>query len=416
MTLQLIIVLILIGGWLFGRMTSRIGLPSVLGMIIWGVLIGLLWRDSIPMELWDLAPFLKSLALIVILLRAGLGIRLSTLRKVGAVTMKMAFMPALLEASALTLLFHYILGFDWRVSALVATLLSAVSPAAVVPAMLTLKEEGYGTDKDVPTMMLAGASLDNVIVITMFTLFLGLAKGEELSLIRTLLMVPWSLLLGILPGLALGFFLVWFFEQYYDKIRATEKVLLLLGLSVILVQVGDWIHTAALLGIMTIGFILLARAERVAMELSHKLSKLWVFSEIVLFVLIGMSVRLDVALNVGPLALILITGGLIARSIGVLLATAGSSLNRKEKLFSIIAYIPKATVQAALGAVPLQEGVAGGDVILAYAVVAIIFTAPLGLIGIRLGGPKLLHIDLKKENEWEDNETDPNPPEVNRRR
>ncbi len=404
MTLQLIIVLILVGGWLFGRLASRIGLPGVIGMTFWGVFIGTLWRDSIPAELWNLAPFLKSLALIVILLRAGLGIKLSSLKKVGAVAVRMAFLPAMLEASVLTLLFHFFLDFDWSIAALAATLLSAVSPAAVVPSMLTLKEDGYGKDKDVPTMMLAGASLDNVTVITMFTMFLSLAKGENLSLIRTVLMVPWSLLLGILPGVVLGLFLVWFFQRYYHKIRATEKVLLLLGISVILVQVGDWINTAALLGIMTIGFVLLAKAKRVASELSLKLGKLWVFSEIVLFVLIGMSVQMNVALKAGPTALLLITGGLIARSLGVLLATAGSGLNRKEKLFSVIAYLPKATVQAALGAVPLQAGIKGGELILAYAVVAIIFTAPLGLIGIRRGGPKLLHIDLENENEWEDNE------------
>jgi len=412
MTFQLIIVLILVGGWLFGRLASRIGLPGVLGMTIWGVLIGTLWQDSIPAELWDLAPFLKSLALIVILLRAGLGIKLSSLKKVGAAAVKMAFMPAFFEASALILLFHFVLGFDWGIAALAATLLSAVSPAAVVPSMLTLKEEGYGQDKDVPTMMLAGASLDNVVVITMFTMFLGFAKGEDLSLTRTLLMVPWSLVLGIIPGLAAGFFLVWFFNHFYERIRATEKVLLLLGLSVILVQVGDWMNTAALLGIMSLGFVLLAKAEKVAEELSLKLGKLWVFSEIILFVLIGMSVHLDVALKAGPLALLLITGGLIARSLGVLLATAGSSLNWKEKLFAVIAYLPKATVQAALGAVPLQAGIKGGELILAYAVVAIIFTAPLGLIGIRRGGPKLLHINLEKESEWEDAEMDSLPHSV----
>ncbi len=412
MTLQLIIFLILVGGWLFGRLSSRIGLPGVLGMTIWGVLIGTIWRETIPAELWNLAPFLKSLALIVILLRAGLGIKISTLKRVGNVVIKMAFLPALCEASVLTLLFHYLLKFEWTVSILAATLLSAVSTAVVVPGMLNLKDEGYGRDKDVPTMVLAGASLDNVFVIAMFALFLGLAKGEDINVLRTVLLVPWSLLLGILPGLALGFLLVWFFERYYEKIRATEKVLLLLGLSVFLVQIGDWTQAAALLGIMTIGFVLLARAERVARELSRKLSKLWVFSEIVLFVLIGMSVRIDVALKAGPMALLLITCGLIARSFGVLVATAGSSLNRKEKLFSIIAYLPKATVQAALGAVPLREGIPGGEVILAYAVVAIIFTAPIGLIGIRLGGPRLLNIGLKRENEWEDNEIDPEPDET----
>jgi len=405
MTLQLIIVLILVGGWLFGRLASRIGLPGVLGMTVWGVVVGTLFRDSIPESLWAIAPFLKSLALIVILLRAGLGIRLPTLRKVGGVAIRMAFLPALWEAGVLTLLFHRVLGFPWATAALAAVLLAAVSPAAVVPSMLTLKEQGYGRDKDVPTMILAGASLDNVLVITLFTMFLGLARGDEVDLLRTLLLVPRSLILGILPGLAVGFFLVWFFERYYERIRATEKTILLLGLSVILAQVGDWAQTAALLGIMTVGFVLLARADRVAEELSRKLTKLWVFSEIMLFVLVGLSVRLEVALQAGPRALLLIAAGLAARSVGVLLATAGSELNRKERIFSVIAYIPKATVQAALGSAALDQGIAGGELILAYAVVAIIVTAPLGLIGIRSGGPRLLRIGLDEEREWEDRET-----------
>ncbi len=401
MTLQLIIVLILVGGWLFGRLFARIGLPGVLGMTLWGLALGTLWHEVIPSELWELAPFLKTLALIVILLRAGLGIRLETLKKVGSVVIKMSFLPAFFEAAALTVLFRFILDFDWFIAVLAALLLSAVSPAVVVPSMLHLKEKGYGKEKDVPTMVLAGAGLDNVVVITLFTLFLGLAKGDRFGVLEAVLAVPRSLLLGVLPGLAVGFFLVWFFERYYEKIRATEKTILLLGVSVMLAQVGDWTQAAALLGIMTVGFILLAKADRVAKELSLKLGKVWVFSEIVLFVLIGMSVQLDAALKAGPLALLFIAAGLAARSIGVLTATAGSALDWKERLFSIVAYLPKATVQAALGAVPLQEGIEGGALILAYAVLAIIFTTPLGLLGIRYAGPKLLSIGLKSD-EWED--------------
>ena len=401
MTLQLMIVLILVGGWLFGRFFARIGLPGVLGMTLWGLALGTLWQEVIPSELWELAPFLKTLALIVILLRAGLGIRLETLKKVGSVVIKMSFLPAFFEAAALTVLFRFILDFDWFIAVLAALLLSAVSPAVVVPSMLHLKEKGYGKEKDVPTMVLAGAGLDNVVVITLFTLFLGLAKGDRFGVLEAVLAVPRSLLLGVLPGLAVGFFLVWFFERYYEKIRATEKTILLLGVSVMLAQVGDWTQAAALLGIMTVGFILLAKADRVAKELSLKLGKVWVFSEIVLFVLIGMSVQLDAALKAGPLALLFIAAGLVARSIGVLTATAGSALDWKERLFSIVAYLPKATVQAALGAVPLQEGIEGGALILAYAVLAIIFTTPLGLLGIRYSGPKLLSIGLKSD-EWED--------------
>ena len=239
-------------------------------------------------------------------------------------------------------------------------------------------------------MILAGASLDDIIVITLFTLFLGLAKGDSIGIYHTLLMIPRSLALGIIPGIGAGFLLVWFFDKFFEKIHATEKVILLIGVSIILTQIGEWAHTAALLGVMTIGFIFLAKADRVAKELSLKLENLWIFSEIVLFVLIGMSVDVRIALQAGPLALLLIVLGLLARSIGVILATHGSKLNPHERLFSVIAYLPKATVQAALGALPLQAGIAGGELILAYAVTAIIFSAPLGLIGIRLGGKNLL--------------------------
>ena len=398
MSLQLSMVLILLGGWLFGRLSARVGLPGVLGMTLWGLLIGVLWRDRIPPELWNLAPFLKSLALIVILLRAGLGIHLSTLRKIGRTALRMSFLPALFEAAVLTVLFRFFLSFDWLVAGLAASLLAAVSPAVVVPSMLGLMDRGYGKDKEVPTMVLAGASLDDVIVISLFTMLLTLSTGESFGALQMFWMIPRSLILGVLPGLVVGFALVWFFERFYEQIRATEKLLLLLGVSVVLAQVGDWMHTAALLGIMTVGFILLARADRVAKELAAKLGKVWVFSEIILFVLIGMSVQLEVALRAGPLALAIITAGLVFRSLGVWIATGRSVFNSRERLFSVIAYLPKATVQAALGSVPLEAGVAGGDIILAYAVLAILFTAPLGLLGIQIAGPRLLNLSLVSED------------------
>ncbi len=390
MTLNILIVLVLIGGWFSGRITSRIGLPSVLGMILWGVVIGLAGEGSIPSSLDEISPFLKSLALIVILLRAGLGIRRNTLEKVGRVALMMSFLPCLFEGGALILLFHFFLDFSWMTAGVTAFLLAAVSPAVVVPSMLDMKDRGLGAAKDVPTIILAGASLDDVFAITLFSIFLGLAGGESVSPGLALLKIPLSIAGGIIPGILTGFFLTWYFRKHHEKIRATEKSLLLLGMAILLVDIGDWIHTAALLGVMTTGFILLERAEYVAHELAAKLNKAWVFAEIVLFVLIGISVDVRVALAAGLSGLLIILGGLVFRSLGVWLATIGSNLNHRERLFCVISYLPKATVQAAMGSVPLAAGLPEGKLILALAVLAIVFTAPMGLIGIRILGPKLL--------------------------
>lgn len=390
MSLNVLIVLILIGGWLSGRLFAKIGLPSVLGMIFWGILIGLIGEGLIPASLNELSPFLKSLALIIILLRAGLGIRRTTLEKVGRVALLMSFLPCLFEGGALILLFHFFMGFPWFSAGVTAFLLAAVSPAVVVPSMLDMKERGLGQEKDVPTIILAGASLDDVFAITLFSIFMGLAGGQNVNAGLALLQIPLSIIGGIIPGILVGFFLSWFFRKHHEKIRATEKALLLLGTAVLLVDIGNWIHTAALLGVMTSGFILLEREELVAHELAVKLNKAWVFAEIVLFVLIGVSVDVRIAMQAGLIGLLIISGGLVFRSVGVWLATSGSALNRKERLFCVIAYLPKATVQAAMGSVPLAAGLAEGELILAMAVLSIVFTAPLGLIGIRKLGPVLL--------------------------
>lgn len=390
MTLNLLIVLILVGGWLSGRITTKLGLPSVLGMILFGILLGTLSQGNLPPALDELSPFLKSLALIVILLRAGLGIRLDTLKKVGKTALFMSFVPCLFEGFALMALFHYILGFPWLVGGLSGFLLAAVSPAVVVPSMLDFKERGIGKQNDVPTLILAGASLDDVFAITLFSIFLGLAGGGDVRLGQALLEIPLSIFGGIIPGIICGFGLTWYFKKYHERVRATEKALLLLGTAILLVDIGDWVHTAALLGVMTTGFIILERSEHVAHELAAKMNKAWVFAEIVLFVLIGLSVDVSVALGAGLKGLLIISLGLCFRSLGVLIATIGSGLTWRERLFCVIAYLPKATVQAAMGSVPLAAGIAEGEVILAIAVLAILFTAPMGLIGIRRWGEELL--------------------------
>jgi len=394
MTFNVAIVVILLGGWFSGRLFTWLRLPAVLGMLLGGILIAAVYTDAWPAGLVEIEPFLKTFALIVILLRAGLGIRRSTLNRVGGVALRMAVIPCLVEGAALMVAIRLLFGFDWTVSGMTAFMLAAVSPAVIVPAMLDLNRQGYGRRNEVPTVVLAGASVDDVLAITVFSFLLRGATTGGVEWGVALLHFPLSLLVGILPGAAVGFLLAAWFRKRHLAVRATEKVLILLMVAILLVQAGDWLHSAALLGIMTMGFVLLERAEPVAHELALKLAKIWVFAEIILFVLIGMAVDLKVALQAGPLALLVILIGLLARSLGVGLATLRSDLTRKERIFCVFAYMPKATVQAALGSVPLAFGVPGGDVILALAVLSILVTAPLGLLGIRVGGPRLLELSF----------------------
>lgn len=395
MTLQinLVFAIILAGGWLSGRIFSLLKLPAILGMVVFGIICSLTLTAITPALLWDMAPFLKSFALIVILLRAGLGISKVTLKKVGLTAILMAALPCLAEGSALTVLFRLTFGFSWAQAGLTAFMLAAVSPAVIVPAMLELKNGGRGRKNEVPTIILAGASIDDVFAITIFSVFLGLAQGTDTNIAAAIVSVPVSVGLGILAGIILGYVLSLVFRKHYATIRATEKALILIVCSTLLVQTGDLLHFAALLGIMTAGFILLERHEKAAHELASKLGKIWVFAEIILFVLIGYSLDVRIALDAGLKGLAVIACGLVFRSLGVLAATAFSKLTVKERLFCVVAYIPKATVQAALGGVALSYSIENGGTILALAVLAILFTAPLGLIGIRLIAPRLLGSD-----------------------
>jgi NhaP-type Na+/H+ or K+/H+ antiporter len=271
-------------------------------------------------------------------------------------------------------------------------IIAAVSPAVVVPSMLKLMEKGKGEKKAIPTMILAGASVDDVVAITLFSTFLGLYGGKNINIPIKLLEIPLSIGLGIGIGIIFGFLLVKIFEKYH--LRDTKKVLYILAISIFLTTFEDvlssYIQIASLLGVMTIGFIILEKRQEVAHRLARKFEKIWVLAEILLFVLVGAQVNLEVALDSGLKGLLLIAIGLAFRSLGVLISLINSGLNKKEKIFSIIGYVPKATVQAAIGAVPLAAGVASGNLILALAVLSILFTAPLGAFGIEIFGDKLL--------------------------
>lgn len=397
MSLNTLFVLIIIGGWLSGKLFEKSKLPSVLGMTLWGVALSYFLRDKIPVSVWEISPFLRSLALIVILLRAGLGIEKNILKKVGGASVRMALVPCVFEGAAVILIARHALSFSWLEAGMLGFILAAVSPAVVVPSMLTLKQRGYGEKNQIPTLILAGASLDDVVAITAFTFFLNVYQGSSISYLYSFLSFPYAVIVGIILGLFSGFFFAKFFKKYFHRIRATEKMLLILGFSVLLIQVGTYLQIASLLAIMVMGFVLLEKSELVAHELASKLGKVWVFAEIILFVFIGMAVNLTAALRGGLLGLFIVTVGIFARSLGVLIALWGPKFNLKEKLFCVISYLPKATVQAALGAIPLMMGVGKGDTILSIAVLSICFTAPLGLLGIRYFAPKLLDINLNSK-------------------
>ena len=399
--MNIILVVILLGGWLGGKITQRIGLPAILGMLLFGIAVGAPIRSGAPGIFWELDPMIRSAALVIILLRSGLGIRKAALARSGKSALLLAVIPCLAEGSALTLLFYYVWGFELFSAGTAGFLLSAVSPAVVVPSMLNLMEHGYGRANEVPTTVLTGASGDDVLAITLCTLFMQLASGavstEEINITAILLRIPASIIGAVAIGSVIGLTLAAYFKRRHTSIRATEKFMILVALSIMFVEVGSSLHLASLLGVMTIGFILLERCEHIAHELAGKLSKAWVIAEILLFVLIGIAVNPQAALTVGLPGIGAVVVGLTARSAGVLLSLAGSPLTRPERLFCVIAYIPKATVQAALGAVPLAMGIAHGETILSLAVLSILVTAPAGLLGIRLLGPRLLGQELRDQ-------------------
>ncbi|NPV38883.1 Na+/H+-exchanging protein [Brevinematales bacterium NS] len=406
--LNILVILIMVGGWLGGRLFRALKLPAPIGMLAWGIVLGMLIRSGIGGNtlsgegldiLKKTEPFLKSLALVVILLRGGLGIQREALNRHGWTAFFMSWVPATFEMIGISVLLHFVLGFSWPIAFLTSCILSAVSLAVVVPAMLELKQAGIGKKKDVPTMVLAATSLDNVVAVTFFSLALSLARGQTKGLLSMTWVLPWSVGIGALVGALTGWFLSTYLEKRYTRIRATEKAILILMMALMAMQVGDILHASALVAVVMMGFVLLERAPRVANEVARKLNVLWVAAEIVLFVLVGMAVDPKHILQLGPLGIVIILGGLVFRSLGVLLATARTSCHWKERLFCVISYLPKATVQAALGSVPLAYGLPGGETILALAVAAILITSPLGAWLIERFSLPLLNVDLHSKGD-----------------
>jgi len=393
MTTSIAIIILL--GLLSKYIFEKLKLPGLLGMLLVGVLLGPYVFNLLDENILIISKDLRKLALIIILLRAGLGISRQNLNKVGKTALFMSFIPGLLEGFTILLVSTQLFGLTFIEGGILGFIVAAVSPAVVVPSMLTYIDEKKGTKKGIPTLILASASVDDVFAITIYTAFLGLYSGTQESIGVQLMNIPISIILGIVIGTVIGLTLVKFFEIHH--IRDTKKVLIILGIATLLTSLESWlfgvIPIASLLGVMTIGFIILEKRELVAKRLSVKYNKIWIFAEILLFILIGSEVNIHVAFEAGLKGILLIAIGLIARTIGVMISTHGSNLNFKERIFCAISYIPKATVQAAIGAVPLSLGIPSGELILAVAVLSIIITAPLGLIGIRWGSKHLLDQD-----------------------
>ena len=385
LTLDLFIFIILVVGWSLGKAVEVVKLPGLVGMTLGGILLSLVFRYFgwvPPSSFSEIEPFIKSFALIVILLRAGLGISRSELNQAGWGAILMAFVPCMFEAITVSLLLHFVFGWELLQSGMAGFMLAAVSPAVVVPSMLELKAQGKETH-GVITTILAGASADNAIAITFFTALSALLSGTGIDTTQTTIMLPISILGGVALGLVAGFLMSWWFHHRHEHLRATEKSLLLILMALALVRLGNSIHLTALLGVMVSGFVLLERSPRAAHEIASKLGKIWIVAQILLFVLIGLSLRPEQALATGFMPLVIIGVGLVARSLGVFLALAPTHFNIKQKLFCVVSYFPKATVQAAVGGIALAMGLSHGQEILSLAIWAILITAPLGPTVIR---------------------------------
>lgn len=384
--------LIALLGIIFGRLFERIKLPGLLGMIIIGVLIGPYGFALLSEDMMQASGDLRKIALIVILLRAGLGIEKENIKKVGKPAIKLSFIPGLMEGFTVAFLAMLFLDFTFVQGGILGFIIAAVSPAVIVPAMLDLMDRGLGKEKNIPTLILAGASIDDVFAITIFSAFLGIYGGGEVNIGLKILSIPLSIALGILSGILIGWILIKVFQRYV--IPSTQRMLIVLSSAVLLTTfeaiVESKVELAGLLGVMAIGFILFEKMPKLGANLSSKFNEVWVFAQILLFVLVGAQVNVRLALEAGLLGILIIGIGLLARSLGVLISLIGTDLNRKERLFSVIAYLPKATVQAAIGAIPLSMGVESGDLILSLAVLSIVLTAPLGAIAIKMTGDKFL--------------------------
>lgn len=389
--------LIFLVGMLLARLFSRAGLPGLLGMLLTGILLGPYALNLIDASILAISADLRQLALVIILTRAGLALDVDDLKRVGRPAILMCFVPACLEIAGMLLLAPPLLGISLLDAAIMGSVVAAVSPAVLVPRMLGLMEEGYGKDKSIPQLIMAGASVDDVFVIVLFTTFTGLAGGGGISPLQ-FARVPVAVGLGVFAGVAVGLLLSRWFKKIH--MRDTAKVLILLSSAFLLVALekaaGPYVPFSGLLAVMAAGVAILRDYPALAGRLSAKFSKLWVAAEILLFVLVGATVDIQYALAAGAKAIVLVLGALGFRVAGVFVCLLKTRLNPKEKLFCMIAYTPKATVQAAIGGLPLAMGLPCGPIVLTVAVLSILITAPLGAMGVDRTYRRLLSKDKNK--------------------
>lgn len=389
--------LIFLVGLAMGAICQKLKLPRIIGMLVTGIVLGPYVLDLLDPSILSISADLRKMALIIILLKAGLSLDLQDLKKAGRSAVLLSFVPASCELLGYVLLAPMILGITRIEAAVMGAVLAAVSPAVVVPRMVSLMEKKYGTDKAIPQMILAGASCDDIFVIVLFTTFLGMTQGGSANVID-FVNIPVSIVLGILLGAVVGYGLYRFFETAYARehcVRNSMKVILVLGFSFLLIAFEGWLEgeiaVSGLLAVVSMACVIKMKSTAfVSKRLSEKFGKLWLAAEVVLFVLVGAAVDIRYTLQAGASAIIMIFAALVFRSVGVMICVAGTKLTWKERFFCVIAYLPKATVQAAIGSVPLAAGLPCGNIVLSVAVMAIVITAPLGAFGIDNSYKKLL--------------------------
>lgn len=388
--------LIFLLGLLLGGIAQKFKLPSLLGILLAGMILSPYAFNLLDGSILLISPDLRKLALVIILTRAGLSLDLKSLKKVGRPAILMCFVPASIEIVSVILLAPPLLHVSILEAAIIGAVIAAVSPAVIVPRMLRIMEEGYGKKHSIPELILAGASVDDVFVIVLFTAFTSLAQGEGVS-VGAFVRIPVSIILGILVGVFVGILSNWFFRNFH--FRDSVKILILLSISFLLLELETrmegFLSMSGLLAIMSLGITLYQTYPMLSERLSAKYNKLWVAAEIILFALVGASVDLSYAVKAGGVVIILVLGALCFRMLGVLLCLIKTPLTRKERIFCILAYTPKATVQAAIGAIPFSMGLPCGEIVLTVAVISILITAPLGAIFIDRSYRKLL---TEKEN------------------
>jgi NhaP-type Na+/H+ or K+/H+ antiporter len=383
--------LILILGFIIGWLLSKIKIPGLVGMIIVGLLIGPYCLGLIDEKILSISTELRQVALVIILTRSGLNLDIDSLKKIGRPAILMSFIPATLEIIGITLISQLLLEITIFESILLGTVLAAVSPAVVSPRMIKLIEERFGENHQVPKLILAGSSVDDIYVIVLFYTFLGLVGNNTFDFV-SITMIPVTIILGVLLGIIVGFILSYILKK--TNFKTTINILIIISSSFLMIglenMLKDYISISSLLGIMVIGIILLFRNKEQAKQLSDGYNNLWIFFEIILFVLVGATVDFSYAINNGLIAILILMIGLLFRTLGVLLCLIKTKLTFKERLFTILAYIPKATVQASIGGIALSLGLSCGSIILTVSVISILITAPIGAILIDNLSSKLL--------------------------